>query len=240
MKKTIALMIAMMLMLVSVTAFAGTEITVVGTGETQVSADTAVIFLGVSARDRDVMKAQQKVNETIAAIRTALTEAGVEEENINTNYINIYAIYGGSYDSFGSGEQEEVTAYSAGSSLAVKVTDMEKVGLLIDEAFAAGANTLDGISFSASSTENASAESLKLASADARKKAEILAEASGLHITGIEKITEGYVNSYENTVGNFSAKNADTAAEAAYGAGTVVQAARVIVSVSVTVTFEAE
>lgn len=240
MKKILALTVTVILVMTFVSASAGTEITVVGQGETQVSADTAVIFLGVSARDRDVMKAQQKVNETIAAIRTALINAGVPEENINTNYINIFAIYGSTYDSFGNSGEEEVTAYNAGSSLAVKVTDMETVGLLIDEAFAAGANTLDGINFSAESTENARNESLKIAVAEAREKAEILAEASGLKITGIEKITEGSVSSYENTVGNFSAKAADTASEQAYGAGTVVQAAKVIVSVSVSVTFEAE
>ena len=50
------------------------------TGEVRVSADTAVISLGVNARDKDVLKAQQKVNETIAAIRAALIEKGVKEE----------------------------------------------------------------------------------------------------------------------------------------------------------------
>ena len=53
-------------------ALAETRITVSGTGETQVSADTAVISLGVSARDRDVQKAQQTVNGSIAKIRQAL------------------------------------------------------------------------------------------------------------------------------------------------------------------------
>ncbi len=73
-------------------ALAETRITVSGTGETQVSADTAVISLGVSARDRDVQKAQQTVNGSIAKIRQALTGIGVKEENINTDYMNIYAV----------------------------------------------------------------------------------------------------------------------------------------------------
>ena len=40
-----------------------TRIAVNGTGEVRVSADTAVISLGVNSRDKDVLKAQQKVNE---------------------------------------------------------------------------------------------------------------------------------------------------------------------------------
>ena len=187
MKKIIALFLMLALLLSA--AAAETKITVTGTGETQVSADTAIISLGVSARDKDVLQAQQKVNETIAAIRKALLDNGVEETCINTDYLNIYAIYDYSTD------QEELAAYNANSTLAIKVTDISTVGALIDAAFAAGANTLNGITFSASDTEEANAESMKKAVAAAKAKAEVLAEASGLKITGIETIAEGGVYS---------------------------------------------
>lgn len=169
MKKLIAIFVALVMVLFSVAALAETKITVNGTGEVRVSADTAIISLGVNARDKDVLKAQQKVNETIAAIRTALIEQGVKEENINTDFINIYPFYDYSND------QEQLAAYNASSTLAIKVTDMESVGALIDVCFAAGANTLNGISFSASDTEEAKTEAMKKAVTDAKKKAEILA-----------------------------------------------------------------
>ena len=233
MKKWIALLMILTMVWTGTAALAETEITVSGTGETQISADTAVISLGVSARDQDVLKAQQKVNETIAAIRKALMEKGVKEENINTEYINIYAMYDYSSD------QEQIAAYNASSTLAIRVTDMDSTGMLIDAAFEAGANTLNGISFSASDTEEARAASLKKAVADARAKAEILAEAAGLSITGIETVSEGGVYSYDNTVGNFRAKGM-SAMETEEDAGTVVQAAKLIVSATVTITFEAK
>ncbi len=233
-RKFIAILAAAVMVLCTSAALAETKIEVTGTGETQVSADTAVISLGVSARDRDVLKAQQKVNEAIAGIREALIAKGVPEENINTDYMNIYAIY--DYE----GEMETVKAYSASTTLAVKVTNMDDTGMLIDEAFAAGANTLNGISFSASDTEAAKAESLKAAVAEATAKAEVLAEAAGMKITGIQVISEGGVYSYNNSVGNFSAKAMDRGGmeEATYG--TVVQAAKLIVSATVSVTFTAE
>ena len=68
MKKLIAIIAALVLALSAATALADTKITVNGTGEVRVSADTAIISLGVNVRDKDVLKAQQKVNETIAAI----------------------------------------------------------------------------------------------------------------------------------------------------------------------------
>ena len=231
MKKLFVLFIALVMLLTAAAAQAESKISVSGTGEIRVSADTAVISLGVNARDKDVLKAQQKVNESIAAIRAALTEQGISEENINTEFINIYVTYDYRDD------QEEVEAYNASSTLAIKVTEMDKVGALIDAAFSAGANTLNGISFSASDTSEAKAEALREAVADAKNKADVLAEASGLKITGIESLSEDGVFSYENNVGNVYAKMA--VAETA-DAGTVVQAAKLIVSASVSITYSAE
>ena len=77
MRTLTAVLLAVMLLLTAATASAETKIVVSGTGETQISADTAVISLGVSARDKDVLQAQQKVNEVIAGIRLALTEQGI-------------------------------------------------------------------------------------------------------------------------------------------------------------------
>ena len=228
-KLVLALVLAVLL--AASTAIAETKISVTGTGETQVAADTAVISLGVSAQDKDVLAAQKKVNETIASIRKALIDKGVSEACINTDYMNIYAVYDYSND------QEQLTAYNANSTLAVKVTDMESVGMLIDASFSAGANTLNGITFSASNTDQAKTESLRKAVADAKAKAETLAETSGLRITGLEAVSEGGVYSYDNAVGNFSSRETGEAAE---DAGTVVQAAKLIVSASVTITFESE
>lgn len=234
MKKWFALLMAAVMALSVSAALAETKITVNGTGEVRVSADTAVISLGVNARDRDVLKAQQKVNEAIAAIRKALTEQGIKEENINTEFINIYAVYDYQND------QEQLAAYNAGSTLAVRVTDMEIVGSLIDVCFAAGANTLNGISFSASDTEEAKTEAMKKAVEDAKKKAETYAEAAGLKISGIEVISEGGVFSYQNDVGNVYSRAAGMAFEEAKEAGTVVQSAKLIVSASVSITYTAE
>ncbi len=233
MKKTLSLLLTLLMILsVPTLAFADSEITVTGTGEIQVPADMAVVSLGVTATDKDVLKAQKQANQAIADIREALLDLGIKEEDINTDYINIYARYDYS-------EGAEVLAgYNASSTLAIRVTDMEQVGEVIDTAFGAGANTLNGINFSATDTEEAKAKALEAAVKDARKKAEVLAAAADLKILGIEDITEGGTYSYDRGVMNNFAK--DEAAAGTMESGTVVRAAKLTVSASVTVSFKAD
>ena len=231
MRKVLSMILTLLVILsVPVFAFADSEITVIGTGEVLIPADTAVVSLGVSATDREVLKAQRRANETIAAIREALIKAGVKEEDINTDYINIYA----SYDY--SDGSEQLKGYNANSTLAIRVTDIEAVGEVIDIAFEAGANTLNGINFSASDTTEAEAKAMKKAVEDAKDKAEVLAEASGLKIRGIDEIIESGTYSYDRGMMNGFAKA--TAEDAA--AGTVVQAAKLAVNSSLSVKFKAD
>ena len=231
MRKTIALFFVLVLVLGISSAVAEQTITVNGSGETLVTADTAVVSVGVSVRKKDALEAQSAANEVIASIRAALAGAGLKEEDISTGYINLYAVYDYSKD------VEEIVAYSANSSLAIKVTDMGRVGEVIDLAFGAGANTLDGVSFSVADDTEARKESLKAAVADAKEKAAILAEAAGLGEIEILKIEEGSVFSYDSGVNNFSRK---VYGEAAMDSPTVVQAAKICVSAGVIVTFRAK
>lgn len=229
MRKLTALFLALALSLCLASALADRTVTVTGSGETLVTADTAVVSLGVNVRMPDALQAQSGANEAVARIRAALTGAGFSEEDISTGYINLYAIYNYSED------VEVIAAYNASSTLAVKVTDMARVGEVIDLAFGAGANTLDGVSFSVSDDAAARAESLKAAVADAKEKAAVLAEAAGLGELEIESIQEGSVYSYDSGVNNFSRKTFGE--EAAMASPTVIRAAKISVSASVTVVF---
>ena len=233
MRKMIAFLLVLALSLGMSSALADQTVTVTGNGETLVTADTAVVSVGVSIRKPDALQAQSAANEVTAAIRTALTGAGFSEEDISTGYINLYAVYDYTSDT------EQIVAYSASSSLAVKVTDMGRVGEVIDLAFSAGANTLDGVSFSVSDDTAARAEALKAAVADAKAKAAVLAEAAGLGELEIEEIREGSVISFDSGANNFAlSKVAGT--EEAMDAATVVRAAKICVSAAVTVTFKAK
>ena len=146
----------------------------------------------------------------------------------------LYAVYDYSKD------VEEIVAYNASSTLAIKVTDMGRVGEAIDLSFGAGANTLDGVSFSVSDDSAARAEALKAAVAAAKEKAAILADAAGMGELEIESIQESNVYSFDSGVNNFSRKTYGAVEEAEMDSPTVVRAAKICVSATVTVTFEAK
>ena len=118
MRKFIALILSLALCLSLTAALADQTVTVTGSGETLVSADTAIVSVGVNVRKPTAPQAQSAANEVIAAIRTALTAAGFSEEDINTGFINLYGVYDYTKD------VEEIVAYNASSTLAVKVTDI--------------------------------------------------------------------------------------------------------------------
>ncbi len=229
MKKAILLILFLCILMSGPSvAYADSEITVKGTGTVLVPADAAIVSLGVSMTDADVLEAQAKTNDRIASIRTSLIAAGLSEDDISTDYINIYAMY--DY----SGGREELTSYNATSTLTVRVDEIERAGEVIDAAFRAGANTLNGISFSASDTKEAREKALRAAVEDARATAEILADAAGLRILGIEDIIEGDIIS-GGAVNNSYRQDAMEASS-----DTVVQAAKLTVRVNVTVTFKAD
>lgn len=229
MRKLISLFLALLLAFSMTAALAETRLVVTGTGEVLIPADTAVVTLGVTIRDTDALRAQGKANETVAAIRQALTGEGIDPESINTGVVHLFPVY--DY----SGETERIVAYTATSTLAVKVTDVSLAGRIVDLAFGAGANNLEDISFSASDDSEARTEALKGAFTDAEGKAEVLARASGKKIVGIELIQEGNVSSFDGGANRFSAKVAGE--ESAADQATVLQAAKICVSASVTVTF---
>ena len=189
MRRVLSVLVSVLLLMgVSAVASADSEITVNGSGEVLVSADAAIVSLGVSAVEHEVLAAQAKANEAIASIRTALISGGISETDINTD----------------------------------------------DTAFGAGANTLNGISFSATDTSEAREKAMRAAVDDARAKAEILADAAGLRIFGIEEIREQGTYSSDRGAGNFF-KSEQTMGSSA---DTVVQAAKLSVSSSITVTFK--
>ena len=233
MKKYVFLFVVFIFLFSFVSVFAETEIVVTGTGEVRVEADTAIISLGVTSRDKQVDIAQQNVNKAVVNIREALIDLGIADENITTDFISIYAGY--DYSDY----SETIAYYNASTSLMIKVTDISKAGSVIDTAIRAGANQLNNISFSASDTEDAKKEAMKLAVENAKNKAEILADTTGMEIIGIETISEGGVSSYGNLTRNNSGKMMNSM-ETADSFDTVVQAAKIIVSSSVSIVFIAE
>lgn len=226
-KNTIIALIVALVLLLTPAALAQGTMTVQGVGSVKVDADRAGINLGVREVAQEVVSAQSQVNERIAAIVDALKAMGVADDAITTNGLGIYPNY--NYD-----EGETISGYTAYNNIYVTVTDVNNTGAYIDAAFAAGANSLDYVEFSASDTEKAAAQALTLAVESARDKAQVIADAAGVKLGGILEIRDGSDSVYE---GALYARNA---VESDAGAGTSVMASKQTVSAAVSITFALE
>ena len=179
--KRIAAVVLAALMMLGATALAQGTITVQGYGSVKVDSDQAGINLGVREVADEIMTAQTRVNEKISAIVEALKAMGVAEDAISTNGLGIYPNY--NYD-----EGETISGYTAYNNIYVTVSDVNNTGAYIDAAFAAGANNLDYVDFSATDTEAAAAQALTLAVSSAKDKAQVIADAAGVNALTAEAV----------------------------------------------------
>jgi len=220
-----SIMVVAVLLLTGTGALAQATLTVQGVGVVRVDADSVSISIGVREVADDVMTAQGAVNERISEVIAALKEMGVPADAISTNGIGIYPNY--SYD-----EVETITGYTAYNNIIFTVSDVANAGAYIDAAFAAGANSLDYVDFSAKDTQEAANQALALAVESARERAKVLAEAAGLDLGGILEIRDGSDSGYD-----YGAAYARNASEEDVGGGTEVLASKQSVSASVIITF---
>lgn len=229
-KLCIALILALLLCLpCAVAEQDGAFLHVTGTATVSLPTDAAMIVLGVRETADDVQDAQATVNNKIAAIRAALNGMDIDNSDIVTESLYIYANY--NYDSV----SEKITSYSATNTLRITVRDIDSAAAVIDAAFAAGANTLDNVEFYATDISAASDQAYAEAVADAMHKAQVIAEASGVKQIAIHQITEGSSSTWVDNATKLRASGLAMTAEAA--AGTDIQQSSATVTANVSITY---
>ncbi|MGZ9811528.1 SIMPL domain-containing protein [Pseudoroseicyclus sp. H15] len=159
--------------------------TVTGEGEAAAKPDMAIITLGVERRADSAEAALDAVSEALAPVIEALRADGIAPADIQTSGLRLDA------DMNYEVNPPEQVGFVAGSTLSVRVHDVEGVGELIDGLVGEGANQLFGISFGLSDNAAALEEARRDAVADARATAELYAEAAGITLGPIAAFTEG-------------------------------------------------
>lgn len=160
----------------------GRTVTVSGTATIRSSPDEAVVTLGVQTQARSAQEALQQNANKMVDVMKALLDAGLKQGDVATAGISLYP----DYDSDGS----VIVGYTAQNLVSATVHDMDRVGEVIDQAVAAGANLAGGISFQLSDQDQGVDRALQAAVEDARSKAEILAAAGGATLGPVVSIDE--------------------------------------------------
>ena len=203
-------------------------IVVSGTGRVAVTPDVADLRLGVAVTRPTVDAARAESTTTMDAILAAIDAAGVPKRDVRTTLLSIQPQHDDR-----DGRPPTLTGYELANVVEVTIRDLGRLGATVDGALAAGATSMDGLSFRLADPAPAEREARQSAMADARSRADVLAEAGGLEIVGISDILEGVPPRPPMPFGK--AERMVLAADVA----TPVEAGSLEVTVSVTVTYRA-
>lgn len=161
-------------------------IAVNGTGRIVVSPDIADLRLGVSATKPTVKAARATAAESMTRVLAALKKLGTADRDIQTTVLALQP----NYDYANNTNLPRLNGYTLSNGIAVTIRDLDKVGDAIDDALAAGATTLDGVTFRVADPAKAEQQSRAEAMAQAKAKADTLAAAAGVSVTGVASISE--------------------------------------------------
>ena len=162
-------------------------LTVVGTGEVRAKPDLAVVRLGVVSQAATARAALDANNEAMAALLGALERQQIAERDVQTSQFVVQPRY--QHDPEGR-DPPRIDGYEVSNQVAVTVRDLDRLGEVLDEAVSVGSNNILGVEFGLADPEPRRDEARRLAVEDARRKAEIYAEAAGLALGPVRSISE--------------------------------------------------
>lgn len=216
-------------------------ITVSGEGEILAKPDIGNFTFSVQAKGDDAAAAQEQSATAINAILAYLKDQGVDDKDIKTQNYNLSPNY--RYEEriclnegYCPPGERVIDGYQVSQSVSVKVRDLDNSGTLIAGVGELGATNISGLSFTIDDMDELQAEARELAIADAKAKAEVLAEDLGLKISkivGFSEVGGGYPEMYQarSAVMAFDmAEEAKIEAELPTGENTIAQ--------TVSITFE--
>jgi uncharacterized protein YggE len=158
-------------------------ITVSGLGSVTTTPDRAQFEFGVQSRGRTATETLAANSAEVRKVIAALKGAGVADADIQTSQVSLQPR--------SSQDGETIVGYVATNSLSAKLKDLAKAGAVVDAAVAAGANTVYGPSLVRGDTDALYKQALQAAMADARAKAQTIAQSANATLGRVTSVVEG-------------------------------------------------
>ena len=205
-----------------------TTLTLSAEGRSTRAPDIALFSAGVSNQARTAAEALAANAALMNQVVAALKKAGIEGRDIQTSNLSVGPVYATSPGS----NRPKVVAYQVNNQVSARERKVAELGRVLDALVEAGANDINGPTFSLDSPDAALDEARTAAMKAARARAQLYAIAAGLKVLRIVSISEsgGYAPQPRPMM---MAKMA-----MADAAPSPVEAGEVAMQVSVNVTFE--
>jgi uncharacterized protein len=160
-------------------------ITVTGEATVAAAPDAAQIRIGVSSQGKTARAASDANVKDMTVVLAAIKESGVADWDIQTTSLSLQP----QYDPNKTGGARLI-GFQANNQVTIKVRDIGQLPNILDRAISAGANEMSGIEFVVSEQSKLLDKARAEAIADARRKAELYANAAGMKVGRVMTISE--------------------------------------------------
>lgn len=160
-------------------------ITVDGTGIITMDPDLVNVSVAINTENSSIQTAISENTATVESVRKALVAAGIQENDLITTNYSVWTTRPYLYsDSNASNDK----IYSVNYYLRVIVRDVSMLNKVLDAAVNSGISNIDSVNYDYSDKSAMYTEARKLALADAREKADVIAAELGKKIVDVVSV----------------------------------------------------
>ncbi len=158
-----------------------------GQGEAKVTPDRASVMVNIQSRAPTAAVAASDNATRTRAVLDGIGRLGLSKDQMTTEGYTVYPEM--QYDR--NGGAPRVTGYVVTNTVRAETRRPEQAGAIVDAALGAGANMINGLSFYASSIDEARRQAIGTAVASARADAEAMAHAAGGVLGALIELSTG-------------------------------------------------
>ncbi len=160
------------------------RITVTGRAEATAVPDVATMSIGVETEAKTPGEALADNALRMTAVMGKLKSAGIPDKDMRTSQLGIWPVYAERQ------QPRKTVGYRASNQLTVTIRDIDRLGAILDDAVADGANSVNGPTFSIDDPEPLFIAARAAAVKDAIAKAERYAGAADVELGPVISIDE--------------------------------------------------
>lgn len=157
-------------------------------GEVSLPPDMARLGLGVTTEAKSSAEALDQAGRAMQAILAFVSAQGIGTRDVQSSAIRLTPRYG--RNTLGQIDYRIIAGYSAETTVHLTLRDLNAVGDILAGAVEAGATRVEGISFGLQNETEALDEARRLAVAEARRRAGLLAEAAGVTLGPLLQLSD--------------------------------------------------
>ncbi len=163
------------------------SISVQGEGVVSARPDMAVIQAGVSGQAATAKSALSQHNLILTRLLAALKTFGIADRDVQSQQVNLHPVYSRRPQ---NDEVRTPKAFRANGRVRVRLRQVDRLGDLLDNMTAAGANDLSGLHFAFADPAALHDQARRRAMADARRRALLYAGVAGVELGEVLRIRE--------------------------------------------------